>query len=285
MSASPISTRRAAIRTHAGDALRLNLLVTLATARAYVLRYASNPIQLLRAPLSPVLQLAGFVLAYDISGQTSVPANQVIGFLVIGIFMTEAWSATVWGSGNALQSERQLGTISAVIAAPASTGSIIVGYTLGSLIAFLPSIATCAVVGIMAGATFVVASPIAVAIALMTAYICTFCIGFAFGGLFILSKNSNSLSNFLQTPIFLLAGFYVPRSVLPSWLQRVSDLIPLSHAADAMRGALLEGETTRDLSTSLPAALGTAIVFLIVGVWATSAADRAIRTSGTLDIL
>lgn len=271
--------------TGAIDALLMNLRVTGATARVYVLRYASNPIQLLRAPLSPVLQLAGFVLAYNISGQTTVPASQVIGFLVIGIFMTETWSSTVWGSGNALQSERYLGTISAVIAAPASTAAVIVGYTLGSLLAYIPSVATCAVVGILAGATFDVGSPLAAAIALLTVYICTFCIGLAFGGLFILSKNSNALSNFLQTPIYLLAGFYVPRSVLPGWLQRVSDLIPLSHAVDALRGALLQGKNVEELANALLAAIGTSMVFLIVGIWALGKADRAIRRSGTLDIL
>lgn len=267
------------------DAWRANLRVVLATARVFVLRYASNPIHLLRAPLSPVLQLAGFVIAYNISGQTTVPPSQVIGFLVIGIFMTEAWSATVWGSGNALQSERYLGTISAVIAAPASTAAVIIGYTIGSLLINLPSIATCTLVAFLAGATFDIASPFAAVIALVTVYICTLCIGLAFGGLFILSKNSNSLSNFLQTPIYLLAGFYVPRSVLPDWLQRISDLIPLSHAVDALRGALLQGKTLSDLSGSLLAALGTAAFFLIVGIWALGKADRAIRRSGTLDIL
>ncbi|MGI8403164.1 MAG: ABC transporter permease [Thermomicrobiales bacterium] len=267
------------------DALLMNLRVTGATARVYVLRYASNPIQLLRAPLSPVLQLAGFVIAYNISGQTAVADSQVIGFLVIGIFMTEAWSSTVWGSGNALQSERYLGTISAVIAAPASMAAVIVGYTLGSLLAYIPSVATCAVVGILAGATFDVASPLAVGLAFTAVYICTFCIGLAFGGLFILSKHSNSLSNFLQSPIYLLTGFYVPRSVLPGWLQRVSDLIPLSHAVDALRGALLQGKNVEELANALLAAIGTSMVFLIVGIWALGKADRAIRRSGTLDIL
>lgn len=265
--------------------LQMNLRVIQATARVYVLRYASNPVQLLRAPLAPVLALAGFVIAYNISGQTSVPRSQVIGFLVIGIFMTEAWNATVWGSGNALQSERYLGTISAVIAAPASTASVIIGYTAGSLLTNLPAIASCTLVALLAGATFDVGSPPAVAIAFITVYVCTFCIGLAFGGLFILSKNSNALSNFLQSPVYLLTGFYVPRSVLPGWLQRCSDLIPLSHAVDALRGALLQGKTLGDLMGSLLAALGTSAVFLIVGMWALGKADRAIRRSGTLDIL
>lgn len=282
MSALPIRARPS---SGAANTFLMDLRVIVATARVYVLRYASNPIQLLRAPLSPVLQLAGFVLAYNISGQTAVPASQVIGFLVIGIFMTEAWGATVWGSGNALQSERSLGTISAVIAAPASTAAVIVGYTLGSLLSYIPSVATCTVVGILAGAKFDVASPLAAAIALITVYVCTFCIGLAFGGLFILSKNSNALSNFLQTPIYLLAGFYVPRSVLPEWLRRISDLIPLSHSVDALRGALLQGKAVGDLANPLLAALGTSAVFMIVGIWALGKADRAIRKSGTLDIL
>ena len=34
-----------------------------------------------------------------------------MGFLVIGMLGTGAWSSTVWGSGNAIQSEVYEGTI------------------------------------------------------------------------------------------------------------------------------------------------------------------------------
>ncbi|HEU0166109.1 MAG TPA: ABC transporter permease [Thermomicrobiales bacterium] len=281
MSALPAAMREPA-RT---SLLRTNPRVIAATARVYTLRFASNPIQLIRIPLAPVLSLGGFVLAYNISGQTSVPDSQVIGFLIIGIFMTEAWSSTVWGSGNALQAERNLGTISAIISAPASTAAVVIGYTLGSLLIGLPSIVSCTVVGLLAGGRFTIDDPLAALVALLTVYVSTVCIGMAFGGLFILSRNSNSLSNVLQLPIYLLAGFYVPRSVLPGWLRRVGDVIPLSHAVDALRGAMLSGESLGDLRNPLLAALGTSAIFLVIGIWALGKADRAIRRSGTLDIL
>src|SRR4029079_9200292 len=41
--------------------------LAVATTRVFLLRYASNPIMLIRAPLSPVLILIGFHLAYEVS--------------------------------------------------------------------------------------------------------------------------------------------------------------------------------------------------------------------------
>lgn len=268
-----------------GARLRANLRATVATARAYLLRFASNPIQLVRAPLGPILTIGGFLLAYNISGQTTVPEDQVIGFLVIGAFMSGCWGATVWGAGFALQAERYFGTIGAIISAPTSTLAVVTGYTLGSLaIGLVDAIATI-VVGLAVGGRFVIHDPVALVLSVLAIYTSTICIGLAFAGLFILSRNANSLSNVLQTPIYILCGFYVPRSVLPEWAQWIGACIPLTHAADALRGASLTGDSLGEIAQPLLLALGTSIVFLIVGIWALGKADYSARRAGTLDLL
>ncbi|MGC4191540.1 MAG: ABC transporter permease [Thermomicrobiales bacterium] len=281
MSATAVSTSFATPAAR----IRVNLRAMLATARAYLLRFASNPIQLIRAPLSPILIVGGFVLAYNISGQTVVPDDQVIGFLIVGVFMTGCWSSTVWGAGFALQAERYFGTIGAVISAPASTVSVITGYTLGSLAIGMADAVATVIVGLAVGGRFVIHDPLALILSVLAIYLSTICIGLAFAGLFILSRNANSLSNVLQTPIYILCGFYVPRSVLPEWAQWIGACIPLTHAADALRGASLTGNSLGEIARPLLLTLGTALVFLVVGLWALGKADRSARRSGTLDLL
>lgn len=265
---------------HRGDVR----LVT-ATARVFLLRYASNPITLIRAPLSPVLILIGFHLAYDVSGQQTVGGANATGFLVTAILGTSAWSATVWGSGNAIQTEVYEGTIGSVIAAPGKISAVITGHGIGSMLFSLPALLVTVGVGVGFGARFDIASPLAAALSLLAVYLCCLCIGLAFGGLFVLSRQSIAMSNFLQAPIYLLASLFVPRSALPDWLQTVSDLLPIAHAIDALRATALSGASLGDVAATLAATAGTSALFLFAGLWSLRRLDDAVRRRGTLDLM
>ncbi len=259
--------------------------LVMATARVFMLRYASNPIMLLRAPLSPVLILVGFHLAYDVSGQHTVGGTGAMGFLVTGMLGTGAWSSTVWGSGNAIQSEVYEGTISSVIAAPGRISAVITGYGVGSILFGLPALLVSIGVGIGFGARFEIDHPVAAAVSLLAVYVCCLCIGLAFGGLFVLTRQSNAMSNFLQAPVYLLAGFFVPRSALPDWLQGVSDALPVAHAIDALRATALTGASMSDVAATLGMAAGTSVLFLAAGLWGLHRLDDAVRRRGTLDLM
>ncbi len=265
--------------------LRADWLLTFATARVLLLRFASNPVMLIRMPLFGVLLLLGFVLAYQVSGQTTVPREDVIGFLVVGVLATLAWNATVWGAGNALQSEIYEGTLPAVVAAPARIGPVILGYGLGCIVYDVAGVLLTVLLATALGGRFDIADPLTAVVCLLALYGSALCIGLGFSGLFILSRHSNALSNFLQGPIYLLAGFFVPRSVLPDWVQPLSDAIPLSHAIEALRAATLSGATFAEVRGSLLAALASSAVFLVVGIWSLRRMDSALRRRATLDLL
>ncbi len=272
------------VETHVrprGNDLRL----ALATSRIFLLRYASNPIMLIRAPLSPVAILIGYHLAYEVSGQQQVGNASAMGFLVIGMLGMGAWNSTVWGCGNAIESEVFEGTISSVIAAPGRISAVIAGHGIGSIVFGLPALVMSILVGLAFGAHFDVAHPTAALVSLLAVYVSCLCVGLAFGGLFVLSRQSNALSNFLQAPIYLLAGLFIPRSALPEWLQKVSDVLPLSHAIDALRATALSGASLSDEGASLVAVLGTSVGFLAVGLWGLHRLDVVVRRHGTLDLM
>jgi ABC-2 type transport system permease protein len=265
--------------------LRADIRLVAATVRIYLLRFASNPILLIRAPIVPVLILIGYHLAYDASGQREINGGSAMGFLVIGMLATGAWSSTVWGAGNAIQSEVYEGTISSVIAAPGRISAVIVGQGIGSILFGLPALAASIAVGFGFGAHLEVHDVAALLISLLAVYVCCLCIGLGFGGLFVLTRQSNAMSNFLQAPIYLLAGFFVPRSALPGWLQDVSDVLPIAHATDALRGAALTGASLGDVAGELGAAALTSALFLLAGLWGLHRLDDAVRRRGTLDLM
>lgn len=259
------------------------LTVVAATARVFLLRFASNPIMVIRGPLSPVLILMSFHLVYVVSGQAEVEGQDAMAYLVIGMLATLAWSSTVWGAGNALQSEIYQGTIRAVLVAPQPLGAVIVGHGIGSMLYNLPALLVSVVTGWLLGADVHVAHPLAALASLLLLYASCLCVGVGFGGLFLLSRQSNALSNFLQQPVYLLAGFFVPRSVLPGWLQPVSDAFPVSHAVDALRRTVLSGASFADIAPVVAATVVTSAAFLGAGVLGLRRLDTVVRRHATLD--
>ncbi len=110
------------------------------------------------------------------------------------------------------------------------------------------------------------------------------CIGLAFGGLFVLSRQANALANFLQMPIYLLAGFFVPRAALPGWLQDLGTVLPLTHAIAALREAILRGASVSDIWEPLSAASAASIACFLAGLWGLRRVDTVVRRRATLDL-
>ncbi len=256
-----------------------------ATARTHLLRTFANPIMIMRAPLMPVLMLVTMRVVYSASGQRQIDGQDVVGYLAVGMLATLAWTAAVWGGGSALQSEIYAGTFGAVIVAPGRTTSVIVGNGIGGIIWGIPGLVVCLAIAVPLGAHVDIQHPVAAICALLALYMSTLAIGLGFGGLFILSRQANAMANFFQAPIYLLAGFYVPRSVLPGWLHAISDVIPMSYALDALRDTTLSGASFMAVWRPLLATIGTAALFMAAGVWSLRRMDNALRRRGSLDLL
>src|ERR687883_464247 len=92
------------------------------------------------------------------------------------------------------------------------------------------------------------------------------------------------LPSFLQLPIYLLAGFVVPRARLPDWLHPLSDAIPASHAMDALRASSLGGATLHGITGQLALAFGTAALYALVGWISLRRVENVAKRAGQLDL-
>lgn len=273
-----------ALAAHRGLPARSFVATMLAAARVQQRIWASNVILLVRRPLGPTLSFIAILLAYRISGQSAVPDDNVVGFLIVGTLAVQAWGATVWSCGFALQSDAFAGTLPSILATPASRMAVVLGYGAGDLVLSIPSTLLVLVVGLAYGARFDIADPLLAAVALLLVFASALAIGVACSGVFILSRNANPLANFLQTPVYILAGFYFPRSVLPDWLGPIGALLPITHALEALRASMLDGAGWSDVAGKLALAVVTSSLFLALGIVSLRRVDHELRRTGSLNL-
>jgi ABC-2 type transport system permease protein len=110
----------------------------------------------------------------------------------------------------------------------------------------------------------------------------------AFAGVGILSaafvvlfKQREPLTAMFVTLSLLLGGVLYPTSVLPGPLEQLAVMLPLTHAVDAMRAALLQQQGLSSAMEHLAVLLAFAAL-LPLGVGAFGLAVRSARASGSL---
>ncbi len=256
----------------------------IATARRYVRGQNAYLIDIVRIPLWPLLLFATTRVTYLVAHRDTVDGVDVSSFLLVGMFGMITWGSSIWSSGYTFEAERYEGTIGALFLSPASRVAVIAGYGLGSLLWLLPSFVLVTLLGVLTGARPHIANPLAAASAVLTLLGVSLATGFAFAGLFVLSRRANVLANFLQAPVFLLAGVQVPRNTLPHWLLPLSDAIPASPAIDALRASTLHDAGLAAIARPVAFALGTAAIYVLVGLVSLRRVEDAAKRSGDLDL-
>lgn len=88
-------------------------------------------------------------------------------------------------------------------------------------------------------------------------------IGFAFSTIAQNQLQAMQMSIFFLLPSILLSGFAFPFRGMPGWAQAIGELIPATHFLRIVRGLMLKGATTAQLSEEL-AALALTLVIVVV---------------------
>jgi ABC-2 type transport system permease protein len=92
--------------------------------------------------------------------------------------------------------------------------------------------------------------------------------GFVVSGI---AKNESSvppIANIITLPQFLLSGTFFSINAFPTWLQPISNALPLTYLNDAMRKVAFEGASLFDVSHQL----------LILGIWGIIVYTVAVKT-------
>lgn len=208
--------------------------------------------------------------------------GEYFAFLLVGLTCFTLLSTAVNALPQAITAGIQTGTLEALLATPQHLPAVFGGLISYDLIwAALRSLLLFAI-GLSLGARvnwghFAVSGAILALIVL--AYLG---LGMLTAALIVAFRTSGPLIPGILTASALLGGVYYPTTVIPSWVQSLSVVIPLTYGLRALRQSLLEGAPLGAIGPDVTILLGWVAGSLALGSFAMSRALRYARRSGTL---
>ncbi|MDD8026176.1 MAG: ABC transporter permease [Acidobacteriota bacterium] len=204
-------------------------------------------------------------------------------FILIGAALQNYMAVALGGFSAGLRDAQLSGTLEAVFAAPVGVGQYLAGSTLYSFVFNLLRVVLYLAVGaVVFGAKLDWARfPLALLTLALTAA--------AFSSLGILSaafvvvfKRGDPVNYFINVASWLLGGVYYPVSVLPGWVQKISAVIPMTHALEALRATLLGGAGIKEIGGHLAVLAAWAVVGLPIAVFLFKFSFERAQAKGTL---
>ncbi|MBI4124820.1 MAG: ABC transporter permease [Deltaproteobacteria bacterium] len=204
-------------------------------------------------------------------------------FVLIGIACAGYQGTALSSFSRALSREQGAGTLEAILMTPTTLNTIMLS---GSLWTF--SFTSLRLVFyLLAGAVFFgvdmskmnVGASLCVLLLSITALAG---LGIFQAGFMLVFKRGNPLGFFLNGASRFLSGVYFPVALLPEWVQGFSHLLPLTYSLEAMRKALLQGESLAALGGEILGLILFTVFLLPMGILFFNWAVRRAKREGSL---
>jgi ABC-2 type transport system permease protein len=216
------------------------------------------------------------------SGVIQSQAPDYFGFLIVGGLTLSFVRTAVIALHSTLGGEISTGSFEALLGTPTGLVTLLVGMVgqafsmtvVRTLVAFIFAMAF--------GAHVVWSSTPAAVLALVLIVAAYLPFGIMAASLVLAFRATGPFPTALITVSTLLGGVYYPAEVVPSWIQPVTALIPLTYGLRAMRRSFLYGAPLAASATDLGVLAATAAVLMVISLamfaWALGYAKR----TGTL---
>jgi ABC-2 type transport system permease protein len=204
-------------------------------------------------------------------------------FVLIGIAFAGYQSIALYTFSGVIQSAQMVGTLEAMLVTPTRLSVILLSSSLWnfaftSLRVIVYLLAGTAIFGVDLRGANVLAAFIVLCLTIL-----------ALSGIGILSacfimvfKRGNPVNFLISSLSTLLGGVYYPIDVLPSWLQTLARLFPLTYSLEAMRRALLLGNSLVDLAQEVLILAFFSAVLIPLSLLAFRYAVQQARRDGSL---
>jgi ABC transporter DrrB family efflux protein len=183
---------------------------------------------------------------------TAVTLNQIepygsgragLDFLIPSIIALIVFQGAAMGMGRAIAGERQDGSLTRVFLTPTSNTTIIAGTVL--FYSIFETVRSCIIVAVSVIVFGVLIKGSLLDILVVIAIYAAGATGMGMV-LSVMAKTQEqymALSMLVSLPSMFLAGVFIPIETMPSVLQAVTKILPITYASDALRGIIIKGFT------------------------------------------
>lgn len=164
------------------------------------------------------------------------------GYAVVAPFYMSLWWFAIFSGGFVIQSERWVGTVDYLLAAPVGFASVVMGRISAMMVVGAAAFAEVWLFGrYVLRADVTIHHPYVFVASLVLTLFAMTTTALLLANLFVLSRTAVTFSNSASYPVYLLGGILVPIELLPGWLQPASDLVFMSWSARLLRDSLTSG--------------------------------------------
>jgi len=211
------------------------------------------------------------------------------GFAILGGVMVSFWGNVLWSMASQFYWDKQEGLFEIYLTSPAPITAVLIGMSVGGIIATVPSAIIVTVIGWSLFHPPLAASWTAVVLTFALTLASLYALGMTLSSLYLAyGRAAESLNEVLQEPVSMLSGIYFPSigsfSPFPFALQVIASLIPLTIGMDALRKSLFFSQGLDAVWPSLIVLALMAVILLAASTYALKALERKGRKDGTVAV-
>lgn len=226
--------------------------------------------------------LLSYSFLAGVFGDRRPDGYEPLPFLLVGIAVTDSLTTALVCLALGARSSQQPGTVKALLALPLSPARLMLislAYPLlRGAVDFVIFMTAGCWLGVPCGAMHL--SAVVVTFVLAVGSVCV--LGLLSAAFAMVFKRGDPVLWAVGAVTWLLSGVLYPTTVLPTWLQAASWLLPATHALTAMRAAVIDGAPWAVLAPQLLALTMFNVIGIPVGLWVYSVAVTHARRAGTL---
>jgi len=245
--------------------------------------------------LSFLLQLLGilfssasFYFVAQLLGESAAPqlsryGGDYFSFVLIGIAFVGYQGVALYTFSRVIRSAQTQGTLEALLVTPTPLPTILLSSSLWSFIFASLRVVTYLLVGALVFSADLGQANVVAGLVVLLLTIATLSgIGILSASFIMVFKRGSPVNFVIGSLSSLLGGVYYPVEVLPGWLQTLARFFPLTYSLEAMRRALLAGESLAALAREVTILTAFAVALLPLGLIAFRLAVRQAKRDGSL---
>jgi ABC transporter DrrB family efflux protein len=265
----PVARRPSRWRRVSPREIRADITDALVVSGRNLRHFVRQPDLLVFSTIQPIMFVLLFTYVFGGAISHSLPPGvSYIDYLLPGILVQ---SVTFRASQTAvgLSEDVKLGVIDRFRSMPMARSAVLVGRTAADLVRTVRIIVLMSIVGYIIGFGFQAGvAQAVVCMALVSAFGLALSWIFAFIALTVRSAEAAQTAGFVVLfPIVFASSVFVPVSTLPSWLQTIAKVSPVTLTANAARSLALVPGTPSSLGGAIAWIAGLLAVFIPLSVW------------------
>jgi ABC-2 type transport system permease protein len=235
-----------------------------------------------------LFSVASFYFVALLFGQAAAPHLQAYGgdyfaFVLVGIAFMRYQGVAMSTFADTIRRGQMMGTLEAMLVTPTRLSTVLVSSSLWSFaFASLQVLIYLLLGAFLFGADLGHANLLAAVVIQVLTILAFSGIGILSASFTMVFKRGDPVNFLFGSVSTLLAGVLYPITVLPSWLSPVSYLIPLTYSLQAMRRAILTGDSLSALASDVMALLLFAAILLPMSFVAFRYAVKRAKIEGSL---